>query len=78
MKRVTVSLPEPCSPSSIEVHYRGTAASAENIKINETRCNYENYLVDELTFYIDSSYSGVDYIVIDDMKKADPITVYVP
>ena len=78
MKRVTVSLPEPCSPSSIEVHYRGTTASAENIKINEKRCNYENYLVDELTFYIDSRYTGVDYIVIDDMKKADPITVYVP
>lgn len=78
MKKVTVSLPEPCSPSSIEVHYRGASASVETIKINEKRCNFENYLVDELTFYIDSSYVGVDYIVIDDMNKVDPITVYVP
>ena len=78
MKKVTVSLPEPCSPSSIEVHYRGASATFETIKINEKRCNFENYFVDELTFYIDSSYVGVDYIVIDDMNKVDPITVYVP
>ena len=75
-KRISVDLPQLCSPLSIEVHYRGTSAAPETIQINERRCNFDDYLIDEITFYIDNNIPAVDYIVVSDMKNKEPLTVF--